>query len=110
MEGPAGHEPPGDPFVGGRKVTLLQLRPFRNAYVLRSVLIWVGLRVALAFGEVADPGLGTELALLALVVGTVLLDARRRGEDLFLGNLGIPAWSIGLAALPVAALLELLVP
>lgn len=110
MEGPAGHDPPGDPFVGGRKVTLVQLRPFRNAYVLRSVLVWAGLRVVLAFGGAADPGLATELALLAVVAGTVVLDARRRGEDLFLGNLGIPTWSIGLAALPVTALLELLVP
>ncbi len=96
--------------LGGNEVTLLQLRPFRNAYVLRSVLIWAGVRVALAFGGVADPGLGTELALLPIVAGTVLLDARRRGEDLFLGNLGIPAWSIALLALTIAALLEALVP
>ena len=96
--------------VGGKKVTLLHLRPFRNAYVLRSVLIWAGVRVALAFGGVPDPDLGTELALLPVVAGTVLLDARRRGEDLFLGNLGISAWSIALLALPIAALIEALVP
>ena len=96
--------------MGGSKVTLLQLRPFRNAYVVRSVLIWAGIRVALAFGGVPNPGLGTELALLPIVAGAVLLDARRRGEDLFLANLGVSAWSITLLALPIAALLEAFVP
>jgi hypothetical protein len=53
--------------VEGEEVTLLHLPAFRNAYFVRSVLMWAGVRVALAFGGVIDPGLGTELALLPVV-------------------------------------------
>jgi hypothetical protein len=91
-------------------MTLVQLRPLRRAYTLRSVIMWLGVRVALAFGSVTDPELATEVCLLPIVALAVVLDARRRGEDIFLGNLGIPAWSIALVALPIATLLELLVP
>lgn len=91
-------------------LTLLRLRPLRNIYALRSVVVWAGVRVALAFGGVANPALVTELALLPVVAMVVLLDARRRGEDVLLGNLGIPALSIALVAVPIAALVEALVP
>jgi hypothetical protein len=59
---------------------------------------------------VVDPVVATEVALLAALALAVFLDARRRSEDLFLGNLGIPAWTVGALALPAALLLEWLVP
>jgi len=95
---------------GSNRVTLLRLRRFRNAYGLRAAAVWAGLRVALAFGGVVNPALGVEVAMLPIVAVAVLLDARRRSEDLFLGNLGVPARSIVFVVIPVAALLEALVP
>jgi hypothetical protein len=89
---------------------LLSLPPLRNAFLLRAILVWVAVRVALAFGGAGDPELGTELLVVFLVPGIVLLDARRRAEDILLGNLGIPSWAIAQVALPLVALLEALVP
>ncbi|NIS36581.1 MAG: hypothetical protein GWN07_37415, partial [Actinobacteria bacterium] len=57
-----------------------------------------------------DPGAPTEIATLGVVALAVQADARRRSEDLFLGNLGIPTWAIAACAVPMAALAELLVP
>jgi len=89
---------------------LLSLGSLRNALLRRTLLVWAALRVALAFGGAADPRLVTELLVIALVPGVVLLDACRRGEDLLLGNLGIPRWTIVQVSMPVVALLEILVP
>ena len=72
--------------------------------------MWAGVRVALAWNGVFNPGVSAELALLAVVGLAVWVDALRRSEDLFLGNLGIPSWAIAVLALPVALLAELLVP
>lgn len=90
--------------------TLFQLPAFRNAYLLRGTLVWVGLRIAAAFGQLSNPGIVGELTMLGLVSLAVFLDARRRSEDLFLGNLGVPGWAIALTALPGAIVLEILVP
>jgi len=51
-----------------------------------------------------------EIALLGVVGFAVWVDARRRAEDVFLGNLGVPAWAIATLAIPVALLAELVVP
>jgi hypothetical protein len=59
---------------------------------------------------IPDPNIAAEALLLGLVALAVVLDARRRREDLFLGNLGIPAGVIALAALPLAMVAELLIP
>jgi hypothetical protein len=91
-------------------VKLLRLPRIRNAFVLRTILVWAALRLALAYGGVLDPELGTELVLVPLVAGTVVLDARRRREDILLGNLGIPSRSIAVLAMPVVAVLEALIP
>ena len=89
---------------------LWALRAIRNAFVLRTILVWAAMRLALSFGGVADPELVTELLLVPLVAGAVVLDARRRQEDILLGNLGIPGRSLAVLALAVAAVLEALVP
>jgi hypothetical protein len=64
----------------------------------------------LAWGSVTNPNAALEMLVLGVVGLAVLLDARRRSEDLFLGNLGIPAIAIALCALPLAVVAELLIP
>lgn len=91
-------------------ITVGRLTPFRNAYLLRGVAVWGGVRLALAWGEVLNPGVPVEIALLGVVGLAVWMDALRRAEDLFLGNLGIPSWTIAVLAVPVALLAELVVP
>lgn len=89
---------------------LATLPPFRNAYLLRGLVVWMAVRLALAFGDVPEVA-GPVGVVLAGVVGVaVWLDARRRSEDLFLGNLGIPGWSIGVMATPLVLLAEMIVP
>ena len=103
--------------MAGQLITLLELRAFRNAYLLRSALVWVLIRLTLAFqhvmtpaSESLDPEPLTEMGIIGVVGLVVLLDARRRSEDLLLGNLGIPTRAIALMAFLVALLLELVVP
>lgn len=91
-------------------VLLARLKPFRNAYLRRGLAVWMVARLALAWAEVPDPGVPTEVALLGVVSLAVWVDARRRSEDVFLGNLGIPGRAIGVLAGLMALLAELLVP
>ena len=89
---------------------LLSLGAFRNAYLTRGFIVWVALRLAMASGKLLDPNLLVETVLLAVVALAVLLDARRRREDLFLANLGIPPIAIALCSLPAALIAECLIP
>lgn len=91
-------------------IALGRLRPFRNAYLLRGAAVWMGARIALAWGEIVNPGLPTESLILGVVGLAVWMDARRRAEDVFLGNLGIPSWTIAALAVPMALLAEVIVP
>jgi len=91
-------------------IRLFHLRRFRNAYVIRGGLVWVAVRLTAAFARIPSPNMIQEAFILGVVVAAVLLDARRRNEDLFLGNLGIPPGAIVLHALPLALLLEMVVP
>lgn len=95
--------------------TLLRLPAFRRALAIRGLAVWILLRVVhvsvvrSTFGREASGGaelyLVEELVLLGLVGLAVHLDARRRGEDLFLANLGIPAAAVVAAALILPAIL-----
>jgi hypothetical protein len=74
-------------------------------------------RLALSFYELLNSGSATfdlvplaEAWLIGVVAVSVLLDARRRSEDVLLGNLGVPAWMIAVMGCPLAVLLEVLVP
>ena len=100
--------PPGHPLSG--LLLLGTLPPFRNAYLLRGLVVWIAVRLVLAFGNV--PSIAAPVGVvLAMVVGVVIwLDARRRAEDLFLGNLGVPGWTIGVMATLPVLLLEMWVP
>lgn len=90
-------------------VMLARLGPFRNAYLGRGMAAWILLRLALAWGGVPHPGVTIEIATIGIVGLAVWGDARRRGEDLFIGNLSIPSWTIAVMAVPLAALAELVV-
>lgn len=90
--------------------TLARLAPFRNAFLFRGLGMWVFARLSAAFVGIADPNLVEEILILAVCAAAVLLDARRRREDLVLGNLTIPSTAIVLWALPLACLAEFFVP
>jgi len=88
---------------------IFRLGRMRNACMIRGLAVWLGLRAAgLVFGVIhlALPG---TLFVLAVVAAATYLDARRREEDVVLGNLGIPGAGIALASLPLPLLLELFV-
>ena len=89
--------------------------PFGPALLRRAFLLWLGLRAlaGLARSAIALPGgepphpvfLNPEAALVvvAAVAAAAYLDARRRGETLFLELLGVSrARTACLAALPAA--------
>lgn len=87
---------------------ILGLPAFRNALLVRGLLLWVAIRFGAAFLGIVRPSVPQLLLILGAVGVAVLLDARRREEDLFLGNLGIPTHGIVAASLPLPLLLEFL--
>lgn len=91
-------------------IELLRQAPFRNAYLGRGVAIWVGVRMLAAGFGIGDPNPAQELLILGLVGGLVAWDARRRNEDLFLANLGVPGWASAVLGALAALPLEVLVP
>lgn len=69
--------------------------------------VWAAVRLGAAVLGIVNPG-RVQVALILGVVGWVVwMDARRREEDLFLGNLGIPAAAIVGTAVVGPLLLEL---
>ena len=89
---------------------LLRLAPFRNAFLIRGAAVWVGVRFLAAWAGVGDPNVLQEGFIVLLVGGLVWFDARRRNEDLFLANLGVPAWAVAVVGAVGAVPLEVLVP
>jgi hypothetical protein len=73
-------------------------------------LVWIAVRLAAGIADTGGPNVSQKIFILAVVGAAVLLDARRRDEDLFLGNLGIPRTAIFMCALPLALLLEAMTP
>lgn len=88
---------------------LLVMGPFRNAYLFRGAAMWVGIRGAFLVFRIVTIGLLVKLGVLVVIGLVVYVDARRRDEDLFLGNLGVSRYWIAAAALPIPAVLEFLV-
>ncbi len=88
---------------------LLRHPPFRNAYIVRGIAVWAGFRLVALFFQIPHPNPVEKALILAVTGAAVFLDARRRGEDLFLGNLGIPGRAIVACALAIPLVLELLV-
>jgi hypothetical protein len=71
--------------------------------------VWGGLRLVLAIFELPHPSLLERAVIVSIAAAAVFLDAKRRDEDVFLGNLGISGVAIVLMAIPVPVLLEWLV-
>ena len=76
---------------------LLPPRPFLDAILTRATVLWVVLRIALTMGSTGGVGgeanpivLGALLSSVSVVViATVLwIEMARRGESVFLANLG----------------------
>ncbi|MEK9501994.1 hypothetical protein WI372_13455 [Gemmatimonadota bacterium DH-20] len=84
--------------------------PFRNAFLRRGLLVWMILRVAAGGSGIADPHLLVEGWFVAIAAVAVTLDARRRNEDLFLANLGVPGWTISVLGGLAALVAEMVVP
>ncbi|MEK9509671.1 hypothetical protein WI460_15845 [Gemmatimonadota bacterium Y43] len=84
--------------------------PFRNAFLVRGLLLWIALRLAAGWAEIGNPNPLIEVWFVAIVAVAVTLDARRRNEDLFLANLGVPGWTISVLGGLAALVAELVVP
>ena len=82
-------------------IRLLRTKPFSRALLLRGVAAWWAVRALAAFGGMLELNLLQAAFVTACAGLLVLLDARWRGEDLFLGNLGIPLLAlVAVGALP----------
>jgi hypothetical protein len=90
-------------------IRLLRIGPFRNAFLIRGLVAWAGVRFLAAWLAITSPNLLQQIWIVGVAVLAVYLDAIRREEDLFLGNLGIPRSAIALSALPFPILMEMLV-
>lgn len=93
----------------GSFLRLIRLSRFRNAYLYRGFAVWAGLRVVLAFFGLPNPNVLERVLIVGIAAIAVLLDAKRRDEDVFLGNLGVSAVAIVLVALQVPVILEWIV-
>ena len=86
---------------------------FVRAFLWRTFVIWTVLKLVVTAGaRGTEPGLPLldalqltsvgMLAMIGVVCAVILIDARRRNELLFLGNMGVARFTIGvLAATPV---------
>ena len=87
---------------------------FVRAFLWRTFVIWTVIKLFVTGGQQALPGPQVPLsdalqltpvgmfAVIGVVCAVILIDARRRNELLFLGNMGVARFTIGaLAATPV---------
>ncbi|MEJ2239525.1 MAG: hypothetical protein P8X82_14605 [Gemmatimonadales bacterium] len=92
----------------------LPSRRFARAILLRSVVIWIGVRFAASFGSMLVPDVSRSAppptpysislvssAVVVLMTATLTrLDCTRRNETLFLSNLGVRSTAVtGIAAI-----------
>lgn len=78
----------------------------RTRYLLRGAVLWLGIRLALAFAELVYLGPPEVLFLLVAVAGAVWADQRVRHEDVFLANLGVAPWPGPVLSATAAGVLE----
>jgi len=88
--------------------TLWQVSEFRSAFLLRGIVVWGGFRLAILVLPSEPLTLSAKAFLILMVALAVWLDARRRGETLFLANLGIPSHAPVLSAVVLPASFEFL--
>lgn len=87
---------------------LVQTPGFRRAYLLRGFAVWVMIRMGYAYVQGVGLGVLQVAFVVAMASGVVIVDARRRNEDLFLANLGVSRWAIALLSMTLPLGLELL--
>lgn len=94
---------------------LLPPRPFLDSLMIRTILVWVFLRLASMVGTSMDAGIQSSglagpvaLALLLdpLVVLVLFIDMTRRSELLFLANLGRSFRGMAAVVVTMCLLLE----
>jgi hypothetical protein len=90
--------------------------PFRLALLRRAAVLWLVIRLAIIvvgtlaqapIRELVFPTLGAAGFLVLLTAWLTMFDARRRGEALFLADLGVPHRALLAAALAPPLLSEL---
>jgi hypothetical protein len=82
-------------------IRLLRTKPFARALLLRGAAAWWAVRALAAFGGIWELNLLQAAFVTACAGLLVLFDACRRGEDLFLGNVGVPLVAlVAVGALP----------
>ena len=79
-------------------------RPYVRVFVVRTTLLWTALHV---FSRSVTHSYRATLLGLAFAVFVILVDAERRNERRFLGNLGVSRLAIGLVVLVTAICLEI---
>ncbi len=80
---------------------------FIGSIARRSFVVWFGLRVMLLIiFRLTIPNVPAAMMIVVTVTAAVALDLRRRQEDLFLANLGVPLSALALAAAVPAILVE----
>jgi len=96
----------------------LPSRRFTRAILLRSVVIWIGVRFAASFGSMLVPdvsrsepppapysiSLVASTAVVLMTAALTRIDCARRNETLFLSNLGVR----GISVMGIAAIIPLL--
>lgn len=85
----------------------LPARPFLRAILVRSTILWVGIRFAMVWFDVVRFTPLAVVVLLGAVIAAVLVDAHKRNEALLLADLGYSRWPVAVAAGAWVLLLEL---
>lgn len=88
-------------------MTLFRVTEFRNAFLIRGMVVWGGLRLAMVVIPSGPLPMFAKAFLILMVALAVWMDARRRNETVFLANLGVPTHAIVLCAVILPASLEL---
>jgi hypothetical protein len=93
---------------------LIPPRPFFDVLVGRVVVLWVALHTVVAMQPTDTEGSAlvlppiTVVALAAVIVVAIRIALRRRGEGLFLANLGYSFLHVGAVVLALVLALEAL--
>ena len=94
---------------------MILLHPaFLRGIVVRSAIIWLGVRGLLLFAALLIPSIPAllipsipaALAVVALTAGLTAIDGRQHSETVLLANLGVPEWHLVLLAMLPPAVFE----
>ena len=80
--------------------------PLRRDVLVRSALIWLGVRFALAFFQLVVYGPVVAVGVVAVVVAILLADTRASHETVLVANLGFSGRHLAVWACAAAGFLE----